>query len=98
MTINVTNHSRSFLIDSYSIDINQNTTLKRAIYNGSKRNSQLDISIIILSFSCNYYVTNCTERDNEYGHYICDHYGNKICRNGYINPENNCTQKNGKEL
>ena len=99
LTIEVTseNHSHSCFIDYYSIDINQ-TTPKQAIYIGSKGNSQIDVSIIMLSLSCNYYATNCTERDNEYGHYISDHYGNKICRNGYMNPESNCTQKIGKEI
>ena len=79
-------------IDYYSIAINK-TSHEQTIYNGSHGNSQLDLSII---FSC--HAINCTEKDDEYGHYVCDRYGNKICKNGYINPESYCTTKIGKEM
>ena len=79
-------------IDYYSIAINK-TSPEQALYNGCHGNSQLDLSIIFSS-----HAINCTDRDDEYGHYVCDSYGNKICKNGYINPKSNCTTKIGKEI
>ena len=93
LTIEVTKtlNNTLYVVDNYSIAINK-TSPEQAIYNGSHGNSQLDLSII---FSC--HAINCTEKDNEYGHYGCDCYGNKICKNGYINLESYCIIKNGKK-
>ena len=93
-TIKVTTTFYNILhtIDYYSIAVNK-TSPEQTIYNGSHGNSQLDLSI---TFSC--LAINCTERDDEYGHYVYDHYSNKICKNGYINPESYCTTKIGKKI
>ena len=45
----------------------------------------------------NFYGENCTifcvERDDdELGHYTCDSEGNRVCREGYQDPSNNCTE------
>ena len=80
------------IIDYYSIAINK-TSPEQTIYNGSHGNSQLRLGVI---FSC--HAINCTERDFEYCHNVCNRYGNEICKNGYIKPENNCTAKIGKEI
>ena len=45
----------------------------------------------------NFYSADCTifcvERDDdELGHYTCDSEGNRVCREGYQDPSNNCTE------
>ena len=35
--------------------------------------------------------TFCEERDDAQGHYTCDSEGNRVCRDGYQNPETSCT-------
>ena len=34
----------------------------------------------------------CLETNNDTGHYVCDNNGNKVCMDGYLDPDSNCTK------
>ena len=84
-------------IFAHQIDIPVGRSLSiPAIFNG-----RFMIGQIWLGFRANcaenFYGENCTifcvERDDdELGHYTCDSEGNRVCREGYQDPTNNCTE------
>ena len=70
-----------------------NTTFKTATAHND--NEQLHVTFTIMCSEEYYGVlchSHCKEQDNnEYGHYMCDHSGNKVCQEGYIDSSTNCT-------
>ena len=49
-----------------------------------------------LSCDRNYYGSTCgnfcLRTNDDSGHYVCDNDGNKICMDGYSDPQSNCTK------
>ena len=66
------------------------------IYFGNKSFGRIIVSYRVMCTK-DFYGENCAifcvERDDdELGHYTCDSEGNRVCREGYRDPSNNCTE------
>lgn len=78
-----------------NFSVSENFSLPTNYFGEIGGHAQLELSFLLIC-PVHYFGSDCTtfcvERDDEFGHFVCDTNGNIVCREGYQNPASNCTE------